>query len=173
NNLIQSNRAIGSWYGDGGGILVSDQSWAIVSNNIIQNNTVSWYGGGMHIVDNGAAHITNNIISGNTDGRGAGGICFRNTATPPKTSFLGNNLIYKNSGGITVTNGASPYIVNNTIVSNTGNGIFTAISSPIILGNIFAYNTQYGIYLWTGTATVHYNDVWNNSVGNYNGIAPP
>jgi len=74
-------------------------------------------------------------------------------------------------GGIYCEN-SSPSITNCTISGNSANyggGIFCKYnsSSPSITNCIITSNINYGIYRLTGNPSIDYNDVWNNSGGNY------
>ena len=69
-------------------------------------------------------------------------------------------------------------IYNNTIVENggggNGGGIGALTSDPIIKNNIIVSNTGYGIESNTSSSPPNdYNDVWNNSLGNYSPTVIP
>jgi parallel beta-helix repeat protein len=115
----------------------TDNSWPIITNNIITDN--SEYG----IYNEYAAPtITNNIISGN----GVHGIH--------------NNTCNEGQWG-------SPIITNNTITSNSGSGIRGYQSELIISNNIITSNFEYGISEFPAYASIDYNNVWGNLLGEY------
>jgi hypothetical protein len=93
-----------------------------------------------------------------------------------------NNIFSANSarsgGGLFNATG-TPIVQNNIFISNTseyaGGGIFNHYGSPVIRSNIVVGNTAGsiggGIYN-SGAPTLDYNDVWNNTGGNYSGVYP-
>ncbi|MFC1937934.1 right-handed parallel beta-helix repeat-containing protein, partial [Chloroflexota bacterium] len=139
------------------------------------------YGGGVEC-DSSSPVISNNIISGNHAERG-GGIGFYNYSSP----VIVNNIISDNTaqytgGGIDGsaagidTSGLAPIIVNNTITGNTvagaGGGISCDNFQATIANNIITHNNAAGIggggiACFSGSPTIDYNDVWNNSPDNY------
>ena len=168
-NLIEDNLA----YHRGGGILV-ERSPDIVQANTISGNNANVDGGGM-VIWNAAVQVDANHITGNIAFDG-GGISMGNNATP---SLL-NNLLISNTQDAIYVEGSSPVIVNNTIVgsglANSGDGINLlssfACTSPycttgIVINNIIVHH-EVGIS-GTGiiTPTVDYNDVWGNTVADY------
>ena len=82
-----------------------------------------------------------------------------------------NNIIIDNTDGIYI--GGNGTIENNTIDSNNTDGIdlYYPPIDMIIKNNIITNNGGYGItdLSWTFTGAVDYNDVWNNTSGNYSG----
>ncbi|RLE68752.1 MAG: hypothetical protein DRJ45_07535, partial [Thermoprotei archaeon] len=99
-----------------------------------------------------------------------------------------NNLIYNNEGsGIaTQVESTSEYatrtanIINNVIYGNGKDGITcdgllngVPVYAYNIKNNIITDNKEYGInYIGGKSINLSYNDVYNNSLGNYNGISP-
>jgi hypothetical protein len=148
--------------GNGGGIYNNAGSPAI-QNNVISGNSASsfslWWpssysGGGIYNV-NGSPTVQNNVICQNS----AGGM-------------------YSNGGGI-FTRGGSPTIRNNVVCSNTvggtGGGFYIVDGSPVIQNNIILGNSAMnggGIYNVSGTPGVDYNDMWNNTGGDYGDVSP-
>ena len=97
-----------------------------------------------------------------------------------------NNIIYETTAyhmtyGIVVKdssdNGASPIIYHNTIDGGSGDGIaveqsYSGVLQPVIKYNIITRCDVYGIDSAASAAcAIDYNDVWQNSGGNYNGCA--
>ncbi len=194
-NLIQGNAAKGQYWNYGGGIFIDDNNSALILGNTIEyDSTVggSWnYGGGIYCRGGAAADIMHNTIRENvcTQGsRGHGAGIY--VGTDCNTMIL-SNLIYNNTaqsgswnygGGILINSGA--HVINNTIVNNScsggtwryGGGINVYDSTNTIENNIITNNSASsggGVYAGYGDhATLLYNDVWNNSGGDYSGIAP-
>jgi len=97
-----------------------------------------------------------------------------------------NNRIYNNSGhGIWTTQYSYNFkeentdvtLTNNVIANNGGDGIRMTtkwVQFKNISNNIITNNGGYGInYMDTvEPTTIKYNDVWNNSLGNYNNTTP-
>jgi len=93
-----------------------------------------------------------------------------------------NNVIYQTASGAMsygiyslASNGsANPVIYHNTIDSGTLSGIATertgGSSGPNIRYNIITNFGEYGIKNIGANPSVYYNDVWNNTAGNYSGI---
>lgn len=136
--------------GHGGGIYIHDAS-PTVENNIVTNNSATFFGGGIYI-EGGLPTIRNNVIAVNS------------------AAIFG--------GGVYVANGA-PAIVNNTIVGNSaavfGGGIFNLRGSPIIGNNIVASNTASssgGIHNHDGSPLSDYNNVWSNIPDDYYNLTP-
>jgi hypothetical protein len=179
---------LGSYYREGGGILI--QYWApkimynIIKNNEAYNKTglTSAGGGGIRCGD-GNPLIANNIIIENK-GRYGGGIVLNYAG-----AVIRNNIIARNSGGEDFA-GAGVWILgnhfqnkpkiilNNTIAFNAsvlnGGGVFlwatnnTVLKNNILWGNTAPTNPQ--LRLTQATAEVTYNDIQGgyNGVGNIN-----
>ena len=110
----------------------------------------------------------NEIVNSSTDG-----IDSDNADTTIHTNLIRGNRDY----------GIRNYARNNRIYNNTviengwggfGGGIGAMSSDPIIKNNIIVSNTGFGIESYpSGSPPNDYNDVWNNSLGNYSpGVAP-
>jgi len=159
----------GSWYREGGGILVQYLSPRIGFNHITFNQATSLQncvsaGGGAIRCGDGNPKIFNNIID-NNQGRYGGALVFNFSG-----AVIKNNVIAGNSGGEDFGGGAiwaygsdglsRPRVVeNNTIVNN---------ASTTVGGGIRAWSTTMTIrntILWGNTAP-------NNPQINYSGTAP-
>ncbi len=78
------------------------------------------------------------------------------------------------NGGTGIYSGQSvTALINNTVASNAGNGGIEILSSPdvTILNNIVASNTGNGILCTSAAPAITYNDVWDNSLGDYSGCS--
>lgn len=142
---------------------------------LIECNTI-YNGRGRGISSQSAGSVKNNTIHHISNPvRGFGidcsGFC---------TATVTNNLIYQCVAGIrvgeSVQTAVTPVISNNSIYQNeTGIVIPTFYCSPIITNNIIV-NNLVGLYqnncsTCANTPSVlSYNDVWNNTNGNYLGI---
>ena len=146
---------------------------------VIENNTFEGSQRGMIIFSSPKdAIIKNNTITGAS----YEGICIEPQTLITNITII-NNRIYNNAIGILQTDfekegGSFSHeisdvnIINNVIYNNTGDGIkmkseYVRLN---ITNNIIANNGGYGInYMDTiEPTTISYNDVWGNSLGNYN-----
>ncbi|MHC4647655.1 MAG: PKD domain-containing protein, partial [Planctomycetota bacterium] len=175
---------VNAWFGDsicwGGGVYCFGASPTIVGNVIANNHgpagtgDFAGYGGGIGCLESGAT-IERNIIRDNSAFLGAG-----------ITAWLGSdrissNLIYDNSasfgGGAFLLYGSR--LSNNTLVGNTGleygGNIYAASydesSLCWVVSNIISdAPAGGGIYYegsWLLSGSLTYNNVWNNSPGDY------
>ncbi|MEO0026616.1 MAG: right-handed parallel beta-helix repeat-containing protein [candidate division WOR-3 bacterium] len=193
-NEILRNRCSGSaTWNYGGGIFIGMNSTPEIAFNLIQENECSdgyWnYGAGIYCDLRSTPFIYGNVIQRNrnhTGDRGHGaGIAVETQAR----ALIFCNLIaanrnecpYWNYGaGVKVAGTAA--LVNNTIVNNIcsggtwnyGGGIYVETGdSALVKNNIIVQNSASaggGIYN-LGYLYNLYNDVWNNSGGNYYGCS--
>ena len=165
--------------GVGGGIVCCYGSSPTIAHNTLTGNSAEW-GGGITCEIGSSPTITNNTITGNHPPKGGGIWCKDSTSNPTIT----NNIIYENSGtyfgGIICWLGSSPTITNNTVSGNIavfGGGILasepgTTITNNIITGNI-ALEMGGGLGAELGSsATITYNDVWDNAPIDYYDCVP-
>jgi hypothetical protein len=116
-----------------------------VDGNVIMGNLAYTYAGGIASRQLNTALIVNNVIAGN----GNEGVYLYNTLTTvANNTIVGNGLTGLEEGILIEGNHNSPTIVNNIIVSHAV-GIRSTVSV---------------------TPVVDYNDVWGNSVVNYDGV---
>ena len=172
------NSAFGTSIYWGGGIYCSGASPTIVGNVITGNSVpngssnIAGYGAAMACIESDAV-ITRNVLIGNA-GYAGGGIL----------TYLGNpriasNLICSNTvvvgGGAVLLSGGE--LINNNIFANAaqlaGNVYATSDTSgqAIVSGNIiFAAGGDVGVYLASQDTITQFtfNDVWNNTNGDYN-----
>ena len=170
-------------------ILLKDSS-IIIFRNVIKGSDAS----GVEVVGSmSAPQVMDNEIKENRWGvtldEGSRGVVAGNVvtsnlyhgiATVASAPLITNNVVWGNSNGIFVVDGADPQISNNTIVSNRESGIWVfRDASPSIFHNIIISNSMGGIntlgynYGSNGQPIVLFNDVWRNSGVNYEGIDPP
>jgi uncharacterized repeat protein (TIGR01451 family) len=163
--LIQYNTFIGN---DGGGLTNS------YGNPTVQNNTFTGnHGAGMFNLD-GSPILQFNLFTGNN---GGGFYSFLGTPVIQNNIFMGNSSVH--GGGLYSWNG-TPLIQNNIFIGNTaeiGGGIYNELNTAIIRNNILVNNVASaggGIYIVEGSypPVLDYNDVWNNTGGDYYGVAP-
>jgi parallel beta-helix repeat protein len=156
NNTIRDNRASNS----GGG--VSIQGGADLSDNVIEGNTVNWYGGGVYLIDSDApsdtSTLTANVIRGNNaegwgyPGRG-GGVCLRLSDGVTLTrNLVQNNEAHQGSSGLGDGAGGGIYmehgdamLINNIVTDNwaenVGSGLEIKGSDPLLYHTTIANNT--------------------------------
>lgn len=147
----------GSFYREGGGILIQYAAPTIQNNRLIGNEAIDDQGivsagGGAIRSGDGNPTILNNTFLYNLAKYGAGIVLNYSGAT------IKNNVIAYNSGGDdyggagiwSVSNGNDPVIIeNNTIVYNHSN------------------NVAGGIRLWSSNANVINNIIWGNTATSY------
>lgn len=171
------------------------QLYGVSSENTVKNNLIMHVGRGYGMWIWGFR----NLIKGNVihDCK-SDGICLYNSwafSDPSKNvNTISNNLIYNNArSGISTYSGRTmntttrtANITNNVIYGNGKDGITCdgilrdtkppANGKPVyrynIENNIIANNKKYGInYIGGRGINLSYNDVYNNSLGNYNGTS--
>lgn len=178
------------------GIILRENSEAIIRNNIIRNNT--W--DGVALYRGAVAYITDNIIE---NGRGAGiGITWdaaafvlRNRVSGywkgigtfgTSTAVVKNNAVFDNLGWGLVISGNSFMLAENNVITRNGNcGVAPWVDSlengsGVITNNIITDNgwrkewvcPQVGYWMNANPSrfVFTYNNVWNNSAGNYKDI---
>ena len=191
-NIIQNNHADSY----GGGIHLRQWSNGLIENNFIQNNN-SALGAGVHITYTSDTTIRSNTIQGNiAGGLGGGGIYVyyqseplieynlitQNTSTNgagigiyyESNAVIRNNLIVNNltGAGVRLNGTVSAAITNNTIAGNIGGIECASIGTVVIQNNIIASNggNKYGISAIQNLPVIHFNNVWQNGIGNYNSV---
>jgi len=194
-NLIRGNVLRGTDWNYGAGIYVDDENSALILGNTIESDSAiggSWnYGAGIYCATGSSPDIRHNVIQGNVATQGSRGHGAGIYVGMNSSSYILSNLIYNNTSqsglwnygaGILINSGAE--VLNNTIVGNRclggtwnyGAGIRIYDSTNTIGNNIVVNNsatTGGVIYAGIGDhATLLNNDVWNNTGGNYSGIAP-
>ena len=130
---------------------IGDNSGAIVSHNIIQNNISGGLFGGLFVASGGTTllQVQNNLIVNNHADNGYG-------------------------GGAVVGNGGNMGLYNNTIYGNTvtasgaiGGLSVSSTAGGSVINNIVWNNSNAGLNLATGSMALSYNDI-----GTLTGVAP-
>jgi hypothetical protein len=178
------------------GIILRENSEAIIRNNIIRNNT--W--DGVALYRGAVAYIMDNIIE---NGRGAGigitwdaaAFVFRNRVSGfwkgigtfgTSTAVVKNNAVFDNLGwGIVISGNSHMHCENNVITRNGNCGVAPwcdtsesgtgVITNNIITGNGWRKEwvcPQVGLWMNANPSrfTFTYNNVWNNVTGEYKDI---
>ncbi|UCG46093.1 MAG: hypothetical protein JSU94_11380, partial [Phycisphaerales bacterium] len=155
--VVQNEEPVALSYGAGIGCLLSD---AIVTGNTIRGNTGYAGAGIMSYV--GSARISNNFIYHNSAAIGGGVIIIAG-------GWLTNNTIVGNDAGVQVPGGESGLVGNVYVTGVAELGI-----QPLISNNIIAEAVSGGgiFTLDIPDEGIRYNNVWNNSPGNYLTQAP-
>lgn len=93
---LQNGKVLGNGWtsGSGGGLLINNVAYSIVSNCKIKNNT-AYSGGGIYIIHTDAI-LSGNIISRNRGIQVAGGLCFTGNDTTVQFSDTNLNSIFLN-----------------------------------------------------------------------------
>ena len=179
------------------GIVLRESSEAIIRNNIIRNN--SW--DGIALYRGAVAYIMDNIIeNGRGAGIGitwdACAIVLRNRVSGywkgigtfgTSTAIVKNNAVFDNLGWGIVIAGNSHMLCENNVITRNGNcGIAPWCDSletatAVITNNIITENgwrNQWvcpGVGLWMNADSSRfkfaYNNVWNNTAGDFEGIS--
>lgn len=168
------NNTIGPSSGENGLYIYSGSNDNLIEENTIVGNGIA----GIDIYYSYRNIIRTNVIASNS---GRGGIGIRIFSLSGSSRYIDNtitnNLIYNNEGEgilvdeVTIINGGKVDITGNTICGNGGPGIDAVRGDFNITNNIIVSNEGYGIN-YTGIAYIEsYNDVWNNTLGNYSGIS--
>jgi len=196
-NIITQNEGV-----VGGGVFVFDSSPTISNNDIIENsasyrgggvfckfaaplitqnrileNYSEVYGGGIYTIYSSPQIIGNVIAFNRAEEKGGGEF-----GSIESLGVIRENLIYQNlaneGGGIYQRN-CNTLIVNNTIVANQaaeGGGLVLSGLSfhPQLFNNIVSFSKAGGGILCVDGSFpfLGYNDVWNNSGGNFIGCPP-
>ncbi len=111
-----------------------------VSGNTIFNNVATYGGGGIFIYGGSHARIENNVIHHNQAPFGAGIVC-TDAGNPV---LINNTIVYNNAesgGGIFCDGSGNPIFVNNIVWGNAGGQI---ICQPPVLSRFFYNNIQDG-----------------------------
>lgn len=145
NNIIKSNLAH-----TGGAIFCQPNSSPLISHNILMNNNVSYCGGAIYCEFGGSPIIDYNLIVGNTAPNGSGIFISHSVNAQISNNTLIGNISQQGSIQFWASNASATII--NTIISNNSSG--------------------YGIYNNSGSVTIIYCDVWNNTSGNFDGCTP-
>ena len=173
-----------------GGVFGRENSEISILNNRIQNN--GW--DGVALYRGATAYIADNVIC---DGRGAGiGITWDAVATVYRNEISGywkgigtfgnsravvrNNLVHENLGWGIIATGTSYMDASNNIITRNGNcgfAVWSAECKGVCTNNIITENGWRKewvcpcVGVWATDINpnfpVTYNDVWNNSAGNY------
>ncbi|MBM4102519.1 MAG: right-handed parallel beta-helix repeat-containing protein [Planctomycetes bacterium] len=168
NNYIASNNsALGS------GIHITYESSPVIDKNIIiENSTIAGGGGGgIYVYFRSRPVITRNYILNNQDYY-SGGIA---VYWESNVTISNNVLMYNKGPAIKFNSTATGNVINNTIAYNSKStsksaGILCeSKTSPLISGNIIAYTSGgYGIESADPSTIIQFNDLWQNTLGNYN-----
>jgi parallel beta-helix repeat protein len=168
---IKANQIVSNTAASGGGIYAVNDASLIRHNTILGNNAYDYSGGGIYLYDASSATVDGNVIVGNRAATYAGGIASRLASTV----LIVNNVIAGNGNeGIYLYN-TSTMVVNNTIVDNgltgpeegmlIGGYIIPTVLNNIVVSHAVGIRSQASV-----TPVVNYNDVWNSSETNYDGV---
>jgi len=183
NSLIQYNIALSQ----GAGILLENNSFAIISHNkFIHNNIENFYGSGINAPEGGAIYIRDNsnpIISWNLfenniavkyindvmfriwDGAGSAIFCSSADLSSVSPIITHNQCCNNFSWSGTIYESTMGAIVaNNIIFNNFGCGIFNGhqLSKSVYVNNVCVYNTNVGIDINSAEVIVNNNIVYGN-----------
>jgi hypothetical protein len=152
----------------GGGIAIASSDLDLLNSQFYSNTAIS--GGAIHVREGSTSEIHNNWISNNT----GDGIYASSAVGTVENNFVIHNSLSGSEGQIRIGGNTTFTVTNNTLVGDGNSagirieeGTIVAITNNIVTGN------EYGIQA-TGlvTPTLDHNDVWDNSVANFQNIAP-
>ena len=180
---ITNNSAI-EW---GGGVCAGWDSYPIIRNCVIDENT-SGDGGGLYCYDSHV--IVSNSSFGRNHAEGGGGIYTHNdggaiflgynavSSVILTRCILSRNTARRHAGAIYSSSTCSVTATNCTITGNCANrlagGIWCSNSSLTIMNTIIENNHGYGGIFFSGTnnASIRFGDFHLNSTGNFTGNPP-
>jgi len=120
--VISNNMVFENSANSGGGIFL-ENSISVLSENEVYSNTCSSFGGGI-LLNDSAAILNGNILTANTAtsylGSGAGIYALSSSATISGNTIY-SNTAQSNGGGINLNTSKDVVLVENTIMSNTAN----------------------------------------------------
>jgi len=174
--LIQDNVITDNHADDqGGGLNITVNSAPTLIGNTIAHNTASVKGGGIFCYDSAPKIRRNEIVDNQAPT--AGGIHLAGCQGLEITNnFVARNKATIEGGGIHLTSNSGGSILNNTLVNNNLGAGGEAINlrnntKPRIANNIMVGQTH-GVRVREDAApTVEYNDVWQSSNKNYDGVS--
>jgi hypothetical protein len=173
-NTFQNNYA--GWYG--GAIFGRLQCSPTISNNTFKENQCKYLGGAVYLADHSYSKITNNWFEKNNSEIAYAGAIFYFVSSSPAIAcnFFISNTAKTTGSAINMVAGTSGIIINNYFrgnASQASNGAAIKISSDsydLIANNVIAENVGVGISTESGAAPiVKNNDVWGNTISNYDG----
>ena len=195
---ITGNVGDGTSWNYGGGCYITGNSNPRLEGNEIDHNELrngSWnYGAGVYVGSGAQAEIVGNLIhhnrnltvSSTSTGRGHGAGIYAGGSV-----LIASNTIARNTdnttgwnygGGVNVASGGTTTICNNTIADNdvtggiwnNGGGVYVdGGGTATLAGNLITDNVGEGLYRSTGTGgslTSDWDDVWNNTGGDYGNV---
>jgi hypothetical protein len=169
-NTITNNIIINNTAGSGGGIYCDLESYVIINNNDISENTAyiegyGGYGGGIEI-DGGNIIVSKNRISHNYAYYDGGGIAcrFDGNALIINNRIVDNIADYRGGGVMSWQTDPTIYnnIVNGNLASDFGGGMYCYESDAVISNCVFLNNTAvYGneIYSQSGSPSITYSNI--------------
>jgi len=184
----QTRKGEGNFAGLGGGIYLGDGARAEIRNNWIHHNWAWKISGGIYsgpltaggtlMSGGGSVVIQGNLIEHNTVGESghAGGLQIQDSLAESQ-ALIQNNLIVNNGkvvtgddfagSGISVLN-SNHRLLNNTFSGNAVYAIEVVGASPAEVRDNVVVNNGFGIRATTASVLV-YNDVWGNTIADYDG----
>jgi len=172
NNIFQNN------YSFIGGAINCDQCDNVsIENNVLRNNTAGSGQGGAIYTSQSHTYIGNNLFSDNAVyiygiPIGSGSAIYCNDITTIEYNLIIDNI---NATAIHCLSG-DVSIYNNTICGNSNGAVMVEEANVTFVRNIIAYNLGDGpiqSYGDPGNTYFGYNDIYNNNMGDWIGIAEP
>lgn len=164
--LIQNNTFVGNeltGYGGYGGGLYNGSGNPIIRNNTFIKNVAGGFAGRGGGLDSGGSPIiqNNTFIDNETGGKSAfgGGVSCSGSAIIRNNTFIGNVASGNAASGGGMSCSGCAIILNNIVINNEAIGSGAFGGGGISIGS-------------SATLTLDYNDVWNNTSGDYSGVAP-
>ena len=158
---------------EGGGI-GSENAEVVMQGVRLARNRAVQSGGGM-LVRGGGVSISGGVVADNRAGSGGGGgLACGNASITLRNVCVTDNVSSGMGGGAQAMSLVSGAVENCVFAENTaafGGGLFVNNAGPVTVRNNCIVSNQ-GIGLaggGTGGALIDYNDVWNNTGGDYMG----
>ncbi len=160
---------------EGGGIFLENASLTAVDLELVGNRAMQ--NGGGFCSDAGQVQISHAAILDNLSGNNGGGLHSESDHIQIQNSRVVGNQSTNLGGGLMLMSAAGGGVENCLVETNTtglmGGGVFASTSNAFnVRNNIATANTNGGLVCAGSGIVADYNDVWNNSGGDY-GIGTP
>lgn len=160
--------------GRGGGVAAVVASVELVDVSVTGNRAFS--GGGGIYADSSTVTLRGTVVRGNTlAGGGGGGLEFDDSVLDLRNSRFGDNVAVGMGGGISgfgMSGVVENCVVDGNVAGSVG-GVAVFASGSAVLRNTIVTGNQGGGLMFGGAEVVaDYNNVWDNSGGDYVSMSP-
>ena len=181
--VIEGLRITGGFASKGGGVYIQEATATLRGNwiegNEAQEPFGTAYGGGLYL-DGSDAILSRNVVRDNTvsglSGGGGGIYLYRSDASLSGNTIISNTVVlWCNGGGLYLKQSAAT-LSGNIVISNAadsnGGGLYLDASDATLNGNTISSNTASsggGLYLADSSATLRRNIITDNTAWDYGG----